>query len=62
MLATTRSAESRTESRARWAKRGGAWELASDNTAVEPEPWPPDAEVVGEVVWVAQTLVGPRRR
>ena len=46
----------------RAAKRGGAWELASDNPAVAPEPWPADAEVAGEVVWVAQTLVGPRRR
>ena len=42
------------------SRRG--WELVSENPAVAPEPWPADAEVVGEVVWVAQTLVGPRRR
>ena len=34
----------------------------SDNPTVEPEPWPTDAEIVGELVWVARTLVGPRRR
>ena len=41
----------------RAAERGGAWELASENPAVEPEPWPADAEIVREVVWVAQTLI-----
>ena len=46
----------------RAAKRGRKWDLASDNPAVEAEPWPADAETVGEVVWVARTLVGPRRR
>ena len=46
----------------RAAKRGREWDLASDNPAVESEPWPANAETVGEVVWVAQTLVGPRRR
>ena len=44
----------------RAAKRGREWDLASDNPAVEAERWPADAEVVGEVVWVARTLVGPR--
>ena len=42
----------------RATRRGREWELASDNPAVEAEPWPAE----GEVVWVAQTLVGPRRR
>jgi len=46
----------------RAVKSGRGWELVSENPAVAPEPWPADAEVVGEVVWVAQTLVGPRRR
>ena len=46
----------------RAAKRGRGWDLASDNPAVGREPWPADAETVGEVVWVARTLVGPRRR
>ena len=46
----------------RAVKSGRSWELVSENPAVASEPWPADAEVVGEVVWVAQTLVGPRRR
>ena len=46
----------------RAVKSGRGWELVSENPAVAPEPWPAEAEVVGEVVWVAQTLVGPRRR
>ena len=41
----------------RAARRGEEWELASDNPRVAPEPWPADAEVIGEVVWVAQTLI-----
>ena len=39
----------------RAAERSGSWELASENPAVEPEPWSADAEIAGEVVWVAQT-------
>ena len=31
----------------RAAMRGGAWDLASDNPAVEPEPWPANAGTVG---------------
>ena len=46
----------------RAVKSGRRWELISENPAVAPELWPADAEVVGEVVWVAQTLVGPRWR
>ena len=46
----------------RAAKRGRGWDLASDNPAIEAEPWPADAERLGEVVWVARTLAGPRRR
>ena len=41
----------------RASKRGGGWELASENPAVESEPWPADAEVVGEVVLMAQTVI-----
>ena len=41
----------------RAAKRGGGWELTSDNPAVEPEPWPAGAEGVSEVVWAALTLI-----
>ena len=35
----------------------GAWGLASDNPEEESKLWPTDGEVVGEVVWVAQTLI-----
>ena len=41
----------------RAARRGQEWELASGNPGVAPEPWPADAEVIGEVAWVAQTLI-----
>ena len=41
----------------RAARRGQDWELASDNPGVAPEPWPADMEAIGEVVWVAQTLI-----
>ena len=41
----------------RAARREGGWELASDNPAVTPEPWLEGTETVGEVVWVAQTLI-----
>ena len=41
----------------RAARRGREWELASDNPGVAPEPWPADAEVIGEVAWAAQTLI-----
>ena len=43
----------------RAAKRGRAWELASDDPTYVSEPWPPDAETIGEVVWMARTLVEP---
>ena len=45
----------------RAARRGPDWILASDNPAIEAEPWPADAETIGEVVWVARTLIAPRR-
>ena len=45
----------------RAARRGRDWTLASDNPAIEAEPWPADAETIGEVVWVARTLIAPRR-
>lgn len=43
------------------SKRGGVWELASDNPAVEAGPWPEEWEPVGEVFWVAHTLIEARR-
>lgn len=48
----------------RATKHGRAWELASDNpaVAVAPEPWPAGAEMVGDVVWMAQKLATPWRR
>ena len=35
----------------------GGWLLESDHPAWEPVPWPDDAEVVGEVVWAARSLI-----
>ena len=35
----------------------GGWLLGSDHPAWEPVPWPDDAEVVGEVVWAARSLI-----
>ena len=38
----------------------GAWQIVSDNPNkhVWPtRPWPPDAEIVGEVKWAARTFV-----
>ena len=35
----------------------GGWLLESDHPAWEPLPWPDDAEVVGEVVWAARSLI-----
>ena len=41
-------------------KRAGreksGWQLISDNPYWPPAPWPGDAQVVGEVIWVARTL------
>ena len=34
----------------------GRWLLLSDHPAWEPAPWPADAEVLGEVKWMARTL------
>ena len=34
----------------------GRWTLSSDNTAWRSRTWPPTAEVIGEVRWMAQTL------
>jgi len=33
----------------------------SDNPAMAPEPWPADTAMVGEMVWVALTLVELQR-
>ena len=37
----------------------GVWQLVSDNPdklTWPNRPWPPDAEIVGEVRWIARTL------
>ncbi len=34
----------------------GGWLMVSDHPAWDPEPWPDDAEVIGEVKWMARTL------
>ena len=39
----------------------GFWLLVSDHPAWEPEPWA-DAEVVGEVKWMARELLAPPLR
>ena len=36
--------------------RDGHWQLRSDNPTWRPVPWSADAEVVGEVRWMARTL------
>ena len=41
----------------RAVEQRGEWLLASDNPEVAPLRWPADAEIVGEVVWVARTLL-----
>ena len=35
----------------------GEWLLASDNPAWEPAPWPEEADIVGQVIWTARTLI-----
>ncbi len=35
----------------------GEWLLASDNPAWGPAPWPTDADIVGQVMWTARTLI-----
>ena len=34
----------------------GRWLLLSDHPAWQPAPWPQDADVIGEVKWMARTL------
>ena len=34
----------------------GHWTLSSDNTAWKPRTWPPTAEIIGEVRWMAQSF------
>ena len=46
----------------RAARRGNARVIASDNPAVAPDRRPAGADVVGEVVWVARTLIEGRQR
>lgn len=41
----------------RAAEDDSAWRLVSDHPAWEDIPWTPDHEVVGQVVWMARTLV-----
>ena len=43
----------------RAARRRRMWVLASDNPAFAPEPWPPEAETIGEVAWMARALIEP---
>ena len=36
--------------------QAGAWQLLSDHPAWKPASWPRDAEVLGEVKWMARTI------
>ena len=40
----------------RLERRGRLWFLVSDHPSWEPVPWPPEAEVVGEVRWASRTF------
>ena len=40
----------------RLERRGRQWFLVSDHPSWEPLPWPPEAEVVGEVRWASRTF------
>ena len=35
---------------------GGHWQMLSDHPAWRPRPWPPAAEIIGEVRWMARVL------
>lgn len=35
---------------------GGHWQMISDHPAWRPRPWPPAAEIIGEVRWMARLL------
>ena len=35
----------------------GNWQFLSDHPAWEPTPYPDDAEIIGQVVWTARTLI-----
>ena len=37
-------------------RTGNRWLLAGDHPEWKPQPWPPRAEVVGEVKWMAREL------
>ena len=35
----------------------GGWQLLSEHPSWGPASWPPDADTIGQVVWVARSLV-----
>ena len=37
--------------------RDGGWQLCSDNPDWTPVPWSDDADIVGQVMWTARTLI-----
>ena len=37
--------------------RDGSWQLCSDNPDWMPVPWSDDADIVGQVMWTARTLI-----
>ena len=36
--------------------KDSGWQLVSDNPLWKPLPWPGNAEIIGEVKWMARTL------
>ncbi len=40
----------------RLPKKGQDWQLVSDNRNYKPLPWPPEATVIGQVMWTGRTL------
>ena len=40
----------------RLRRRKNAWELTSDNYDYPPRPWPPEAGIIGQVIWTGRSL------
>ena len=40
----------------RAGREGDSWALVSDHPALAPMPWPDDARIAGEVLWMARTF------
>ncbi len=40
----------------RLVRKGEDWQLVSDNRRYKPRPWPPEARMIGQVIWTGRTL------